>query len=171
MPECQVLHVDEEVSWKLGFEDLSGRQAAGVGKCLSPAALPRTPKGSVDLQQMGQEMSLSASPEAPNCRPGSEPALKICWMASCGWNICSEQSAVETHEIDCLGWHQTDAVEALGGNHAYWVLPWVPSELPVHPQALPLTFLGFLPPFIKQDENTASWRNSNFSVNSYYAPI
>ena len=82
MPGCQLLHVDEEVNLKLGFKDLSGRQAAGAGICLAPAALPRIPKDSVDLQQMGQKMSLLASPEAPNCRPGSEHELKICWMTS-----------------------------------------------------------------------------------------
>lgn len=38
MPGRQVSHVDKKASLKLGFKDLSGRQAAGAGICQSPAA-------------------------------------------------------------------------------------------------------------------------------------
>lgn len=76
-------HVDKKASLKLGFRDLSGRQAAGAGICQSPA-YPGTPEGSVDLHQMAQEVSLFANPGSLSCRPGSEHELRISLMKSMG---------------------------------------------------------------------------------------
>lgn len=58
-------HVDEKASLKLGFKDLSGRQAAGIGLCLSPAARLTQERPKAVSAFNTQKMSLFTSSEAP----------------------------------------------------------------------------------------------------------
>lgn len=65
MARCQVSHVNEKASLKLNFKGISGKQTVGAGIWWNSQAYPGISKGSVDLHQIGQKMSLFASSEAP----------------------------------------------------------------------------------------------------------